>query len=269
MSDEQGAFVEMLAASLNAVEKAQIRLGDLVVIYGPGPVGLSMVQLAKASGGRVVIVGTRDYRLELAKGMGAEHAFNIADTASPYYTADLAASIQRGQRGRARRQGDRRDGLRGRDAGRARRHRQRLDDRLHGPRRPGRHRQAADALEPRDGQDDPLLVALPQPVAEHDPAAARGRRRHVEDHHPLDRARPRSTRASGRSSRATTASSRSSSSPRKRNGQAEILRFRDHDVPSDVRRGSRELRRGGRRGSRHLGVQAAPRTATTARRSRS
>jgi L-iditol 2-dehydrogenase len=94
MTDEQGAFVEMLAASLNAVEKAQIRLGDLVVIYGPGPVGLSMVQLAKASGGRVVIVGTRDYRLELAKGMGAEHAFNIADSASPNYTADLAASIR-------------------------------------------------------------------------------------------------------------------------------------------------------------------------------
>jgi threonine dehydrogenase-like Zn-dependent dehydrogenase len=94
MSDEQGAFVEMLAASLNAVEKAQISLGDLVVIYGPGPVGLSMVQLAKASGGRVVIVGTRDYRLELAKGMGAEHAFNIADSASPHYTADLAASIR-------------------------------------------------------------------------------------------------------------------------------------------------------------------------------
>jgi threonine dehydrogenase-like Zn-dependent dehydrogenase len=94
MSDEQGAFVEMLAASLNAVEKAQIRLGDLVVIYGPGPVGLSMVQLAHASGGRVVIVGTRDYRLELAKGMGAEHAFNISDASSPHYTGDLAASIR-------------------------------------------------------------------------------------------------------------------------------------------------------------------------------
>jgi threonine dehydrogenase-like Zn-dependent dehydrogenase len=95
MSDEQGAFVEMLAASLNAVEKARIRLGDLVVIYGPGPVGLSMVQLAKASGGRVVIVGTRDYRLELAKGMGAEQAFNIADSSSPYYTTDLASSIRK------------------------------------------------------------------------------------------------------------------------------------------------------------------------------
>jgi threonine dehydrogenase-like Zn-dependent dehydrogenase len=94
MSDEQGAFVEMLAASLNAVEKAHIRLGDLVVIYGPGPVGLSMVQLAKASGGRVAIVGTRDYRLELALGMGADHAFNIAETGSKYHTADLAASIR-------------------------------------------------------------------------------------------------------------------------------------------------------------------------------
>jgi len=94
MSDEQGAFVEMLAASLNAVEKAQIRLGDVVVIYGPGPVGLSMVQLAKASGGRVVMVGTRDYRLELAKSMGAEHVFNVSDPSSAYHTDDLAASIR-------------------------------------------------------------------------------------------------------------------------------------------------------------------------------
>ena len=94
LSDEQGAFVEMLAASLNAIEKAEIVLGDLVVIYGPGPVGLSMVQLAKASGGRVAIVGTRDYRLELAKEMGASYAFNVKDSSSKYYTADLAASLK-------------------------------------------------------------------------------------------------------------------------------------------------------------------------------
>jgi threonine dehydrogenase-like Zn-dependent dehydrogenase len=94
LTDEQGAFVEMLAASLNAIEKAEIGLGDLVVIYGPGPVGLSMVQLAKASGGRVAIVGTRDYRLELAREMGASHAFNIADSSSKYYTADLPASLK-------------------------------------------------------------------------------------------------------------------------------------------------------------------------------
>ena len=94
LSDEQGAFVEMLAASVNAVEKAEIRIGDLVVIYGPGPVGLSMVQLAKRGGGRVVMVGTRDYRLELARDLGADHVFNVADSASPYSTSDLAESIR-------------------------------------------------------------------------------------------------------------------------------------------------------------------------------
>jgi L-iditol 2-dehydrogenase len=94
LSDEQGAFVEMLAASVNAIEKAGIRLGDLVVIYGPGPVGLSMVQLATRSGGRVVMVGTRDYRLELARDVGADSVFNVADTSSPYFTDDLPASIR-------------------------------------------------------------------------------------------------------------------------------------------------------------------------------
>jgi L-iditol 2-dehydrogenase len=94
LSDEEGAFVEMLAASLNAVEKADIQLGDLVVVYGPGPVGLSMLQLAKRSGGRTVMVGTRDYRLELAKELGADHVFNTRDSSSPYFTSDLVQSIR-------------------------------------------------------------------------------------------------------------------------------------------------------------------------------
>ena len=94
LTDEQGAFVEMLAASLNAVERAGIQLGDLCVIYGPGPVGLSMAQLAYRSGARVAMVGTRDYRLEIAKEVGCQYVFNVADTSSPYYTPDLAASVR-------------------------------------------------------------------------------------------------------------------------------------------------------------------------------
>jgi 2-desacetyl-2-hydroxyethyl bacteriochlorophyllide A dehydrogenase len=94
MTDEQGAFVEMLAASVNAIDKAEVRIGDLVVVYGPGPVGLSLVQLAKAKGGRVVIVGTRDYRLELARSMGADHAVNVADTASLYFSDDVPTAIR-------------------------------------------------------------------------------------------------------------------------------------------------------------------------------
>jgi len=93
LSDQQGAFVEMLAASLHAVEKADIRFGDLVVIFGPGPVGLSMIQLAAARGGVVAVVGTRDYRLELARELGAAHVFNTRDPSSPHWTEDLTASI--------------------------------------------------------------------------------------------------------------------------------------------------------------------------------
>src|SRR4051794_40777314 len=50
LTDEQGAFVEMLAAAVNAVRKAEVQPGDFVVVYGPGPVGLSMVQLLKNEG---------------------------------------------------------------------------------------------------------------------------------------------------------------------------------------------------------------------------
>jgi L-iditol 2-dehydrogenase len=79
LSDEQGAFVEMLSAAVNAVRKAEIQPGDFAVVYGPGPVGLSMVQLLKNEGARVAVVGTRDYRLNLAKELGADFTFKAGD----------------------------------------------------------------------------------------------------------------------------------------------------------------------------------------------
>jgi threonine dehydrogenase-like Zn-dependent dehydrogenase len=53
-----------------------------------------MVQLLKAEGARVGIVGTRDYRLQLAKDIGADHAWNVKDEASPFYAADLAEAVR-------------------------------------------------------------------------------------------------------------------------------------------------------------------------------
>ena len=79
LTDEQGAFVEMLSAAVNAVRKAEVQPGDFVVVYGPGPVGLSMVQLLKNEGARVAVVGTRDYRLDLAKELGADFTFKASD----------------------------------------------------------------------------------------------------------------------------------------------------------------------------------------------
>ena len=94
LTDEQGAFVEMLSSAVYAVQRAEVEPGNLAVVYGPGPVGLAMVQLLKNEGARVGIVGTRDYRLEVARAVGADLAWNVKDEASPYYVLDLAAAIK-------------------------------------------------------------------------------------------------------------------------------------------------------------------------------
>ena len=82
----------MLAAAVNAVRKAEVEPDDFAVVYGPGPVGLSMVQLLKNEGARVAIVGTGGYRLDIAKSLGADFAFETGD--------DLAERIQEANGGR-------------------------------------------------------------------------------------------------------------------------------------------------------------------------
>jgi threonine dehydrogenase-like Zn-dependent dehydrogenase len=94
LSDEQGAFVEMLSSAVYAVQRAEVEPGNFAVVYGPGPVGLSMVQLLKNEGARVALVGTRDYRLELGKQVGADVVWNVRDASSPHYALDLAEAIK-------------------------------------------------------------------------------------------------------------------------------------------------------------------------------
>ena len=42
----------------------------------------------------MAVVGTRDYRLEIARSVGADHIWNDADEASPYYVDDVATAVQ-------------------------------------------------------------------------------------------------------------------------------------------------------------------------------
>ena len=100
LSNEQGAFVEMLSSAVYATKRAEVEPGNFAVVYGPGPVGLSMVQLLRNEGARVALVGTRDYRLEVGKQLGAEHIWNTSDESSPYWVPDLAAAIQEANGGR-------------------------------------------------------------------------------------------------------------------------------------------------------------------------
>ena len=88
------AFVEPVACVVHGLEKLEVKPGQSVVVFGPGPMGLLIVQLARVVGaGRVVLVGTRDDRLEAGRRCGADAVFNIRDAGSPAYTADLKGAI--------------------------------------------------------------------------------------------------------------------------------------------------------------------------------
>jgi L-iditol 2-dehydrogenase len=72
---EEAAMTEPAAVALGAVERGGFDPGDLVVISGPGPIGLMALQFCKALGaGRVVVVGLEadQRRLEVATKLGAD-----------------------------------------------------------------------------------------------------------------------------------------------------------------------------------------------------
>lgn len=75
-----GALTEPLACCVHAVlELSLITAGDMVVITGPGPVGLLCLQLVKAAGGFAVMCGTSQdaERLALARQFGADLTIDV------------------------------------------------------------------------------------------------------------------------------------------------------------------------------------------------
>nr|WP_052136944.1 alcohol dehydrogenase catalytic domain-containing protein [Arthrobacter sp. PAMC 25486] len=73
------AFAEPLSCSLHAVERAEIKFNDVVVIAGCGPIGLGMVAGAKAKNPmKVIALDMSDDKLALATKCGADMVINIA-----------------------------------------------------------------------------------------------------------------------------------------------------------------------------------------------
>lgn len=74
----EGAIVESIANAVSVVGQSGIRLGETVVVVGPGPIGLLALQLARlAHPSALVVVGTREERLAVGKKLGATHTVNI------------------------------------------------------------------------------------------------------------------------------------------------------------------------------------------------
>lgn len=76
IDDTSAALTEPLACCVHGVvELARVIPSDVVVLSGPGAIGLLCLQVAKAAGATLVAVGTAadEGRLELAKKLGADH----------------------------------------------------------------------------------------------------------------------------------------------------------------------------------------------------
>jgi L-iditol 2-dehydrogenase len=77
VSFEEGSMVEPLAVAVHAVNRTPIKLGDKVVVIGAGIIGLMVLQAAKAAGAEsVFITDVLDYKLDLARNLGADLAIN-------------------------------------------------------------------------------------------------------------------------------------------------------------------------------------------------
>ena len=89
-------MVEPLAVAFHAVRTSRLRLGDVAVIQGAGPIGLSTLQWVRAAGaGRVIVVEPNDRRRELAARLGAHDAVTPADAGEVIreHTHGLGADI--------------------------------------------------------------------------------------------------------------------------------------------------------------------------------
>lgn len=79
ISWEDAAVVEPLACALHGINRARIQLGETVVVLGCGPIGLLMVQAARLRGpAHIIAVDRNDYRLAVARDMGADLVINPA-----------------------------------------------------------------------------------------------------------------------------------------------------------------------------------------------
>ena len=78
LSFEDAAMTEPAANACSIVDKANIYSGEKIVIAGPGPIGLFAVQFAALkTPDEIIMTGTKDERLDIAKKLGATNTINV------------------------------------------------------------------------------------------------------------------------------------------------------------------------------------------------
>ena len=82
LTDEQAAQVEPTTVAFHAVRTSGLRLGDVAVVQGAGPIGLGTLQWVLAAGaGEVIVVEPNARRQALARELGAHVVVEPGDEA--------------------------------------------------------------------------------------------------------------------------------------------------------------------------------------------
>jgi L-iditol 2-dehydrogenase len=82
---EQVVFTEPYACAVQAVRRMPVFPGDVVVVFGAGPMGLFMLNALRRRHGPdlvAVALDRLDSRLQVANAMGATHALNTTEVSS-------------------------------------------------------------------------------------------------------------------------------------------------------------------------------------------
>ena len=91
VSDEEAAFTVLASIALQGVRLAQPALGEKIVVFGVGLIGLLTVQLLRASGCEVLAVDMNAERLKIAESFGTK-AVNAGAGADPVAAAEAWTS---------------------------------------------------------------------------------------------------------------------------------------------------------------------------------
>ena len=78
ISFEEAALLDTFAVSLHAIHVTGLEINDRVAVIGAGPIGLSLLELAKLNGADVLVTDVFDYPLQLAKKLGADVTVNTS-----------------------------------------------------------------------------------------------------------------------------------------------------------------------------------------------
>lgn len=77
LSAKELALIEPFSISCHALSRAEVKVGDNLLIMGAGPIGLFALLRAKALGARVLIADMLENRLALAAEFGADETVNV------------------------------------------------------------------------------------------------------------------------------------------------------------------------------------------------